>query len=74
MTAATSIAENADTGESTEMSRAVGSCEVPLLEETIGANLDRISDLWPDGDALVEHWTAGAGPTAGSAWTSSRSG
>ncbi len=34
-------------------SHALGSTEVPLLDETIGANLERAAARWPDRDALI---------------------
>lgn len=47
---------------STASSRASGSCEVPLLRETIGDNLDRTVRRFPDRDALVD-------VAAGRRWT-----
>ncbi|GAA1510379.1 AMP-binding protein [Nocardioides humi] len=38
----------------TELSYAAGETTTPLLDETIGANLERTVARWPDGEALVE--------------------
>ncbi|MBU2694138.1 AMP-binding protein [Pimelobacter sp. 30-1] len=38
----------------TELSYAAGETTTPLLEETIGANLERTVARWPDREALVE--------------------
>jgi len=38
----------------TELSYAAGETTTPLLEETIGANLERTVAQWPDREALVE--------------------
>ncbi|MDN5743861.1 MAG: AMP-binding protein, partial [Nocardioidaceae bacterium] len=37
-----------------ELSQAAGETTTPLLEETIGANLERTVAAWPDREALVE--------------------
>ena len=42
---------------SAELSYAKGPAEPPLLEETIGANLDRTVREYGDNEALVECWT-----------------
>ena len=39
-------------------SHAVGSVDVPLLEETIGANLERAVATYPDREALVSRHQA----------------
>lgn len=38
----------------TELSYAAGETTTPLLDETIGANLERTAAQWPDREALVE--------------------
>ena len=40
--------------ELTELSYAAGETSTPLLDETIGANLERTVAQWPDREALVE--------------------
>ena len=48
-----------------------GTSSVPLLGDTIGANLERTVARFPDREALVESRPAGAGPTPSSTptWT-----
>ena len=40
-----------------QLSSSRGDAETPLLEETIGANLERTVAAFPDGAALVEAWS-----------------
>lgn len=67
------MTESASTRDDSELSYARGDAAPPLLIETIGATLARITERHGDRMALIDAPTGASGPTPSSAVTSSRS-